>query len=481
MAKSPWPVLFITLVSLVSQCFLITRPLPAATNSYCQFNQKAMAAKENLRRAYLKGNAQAAKDYQLLLRKHADILRQCRRANWPGQQAIWLRLYPCDVRPGALDGVLDRIVNLGYNQVYLEVFYDSQVLLPKNSNYTPWITVVELPGYDNRDLLAETIKKGHERGLKVYAWLYSLNFGYLYAQRPDRQQVLARNGKGENTLNFLSDRFEAFIDPYNPQARQDYSKLLQAVLQRRPDGVLFDYIRYPRGSGNQSLVSTVKDLWIYGEASQRALFSRAQNQQGRWLLERYANKGHITANDLAQARRLYPNEKTPLWQGRNPQADNNLSTLQLDLWYFTVAHAAQGVIDFLDFASAQVQGRGIPAGAVFFPGGNQVVGQVGFDSRLQAWNHFPPSLEWHPMSYATCGHFNCIVKQVKQVVNSSSQKNQVMPVLAGIWGKSYKNRPSLEEQMRAIRNNVPQINHISHFAYSWIEPELDRQRRSCNF
>ncbi len=481
MAKNSRSVLLLTLVSLISQYCLTPRPLLAATNSYCQFNQKAIAAKENLRQSSLQGNHQAAKNYQLLLRKHADLLRQCRGANWPEQQAIWLRLYPCDVQPGALDRVLDRIVNLGYNQVYLEVFYDSQVLLPKNSNYTPWISVVELPGYENRDLLAETIKKGHERGLKVYAWMYSLNFGYLYSQHPDRQHVLARNGKGENTLSFLSDRFEAFIDPYNPQARQEYSKLLQAVLQRRPDGVLFDYIRYPRGSGDRSLVSKVKDLWIYGEASQQALFSRAENQQGRWLLERYANQGQITAHDVAQVQKLYPHEKTPLWQGRNPQASNNLSTLQLDLWYFTVAHAAQGVIDFLVFAASQVQSRGIPAGAVFFPGGNQVVGQIGFDSRLQAWNHFPSSLEWHPMSYATCGHSQCIVEQVKKVIDSSRQKNQVMPVLAGLWRKTYKNRPSLEEQMRAIRNNIPEINQISHFAYSWIEPELDHQRLSCNF
>jgi hypothetical protein len=480
MAKSPWSAFVLILVSVVSQC-LITRPLQAATNSYCQFNQEAIAAKENLRRAYLKGNAQAAKDYQLLLRKHAELLAQCRTANWPGQQAIWLRLYPCDVQPGALDEVLDRIVNLGYNQVYLEVFYDSLVLLPKNSNYTPWISVVELPGYENRDLLAETIKKGHERGLKVYAWLFSLNFGYLYSQDPERQKVLARNGKGENSLNFVHDLSQAFIDPYHQIARQDYSKLLQAVLQRRPDGVLFDYIRYPRGSGSQSLVSKVKDLWIYGEASQQVLLSRAQNQQGRWLLERYVNQGSITANDLARVRQLYPEEQTPLWQGRDPQANNNLSTLQLDLWYFTVAHAAQGIIDFLNFAAAQVQSRGIPAGAVFFPDGNQVVGQVGFDSRLQPWDHFSSSLEWHPMSYATCGHSNCIVEQVKQVLNSSARQNQVMPVLAGLWGQNYKDRPPLEEQMRAIRNSVPQINHISHFAYSWIEPELDRQRRSCNW
>lgn len=478
MSKFSWSKFFLILLTLSHQYF-IPKSLQASTDTYCQFEPEVVKTKEKLRQASLQNNPEALRNYQNLVRNHAEMLRQCRTNNWPEEQAIWLRLYPCDAREGKIDQVLDRIVNLGYNKVYLEVFSDSQVLLPKNSNYTAWPSLVDLPQYENKDLLAETIKKGHKRGLKVYAWLFSLNFGYLYAQKPQKQSVLARNGQGENSLEFVHDQSQAFVDPYNLEARQDYSKLLQAVLQRRPDGVLFDYIRYPRGSGEESLVSKVKDLWIYGQASQQSLLARAQNQQGRWLLERYISKGFIDGNDVATMKKLYPQEKTPLWQGRNPEASNNLSTLQLDLWYFTVAHAAQGVIDFLSFASQKVEKQGIPAGAVFFPDGNQVVGQIGFDSRLQPWDHFPPSLEWHPMSYATCGNYNCITDQIKQVLNSSSKTSQVMPVLAGLWQQDYKNRPSLKEQMKGIRNNTPQINKISHFAYSWLEPQLDRQRRSC--
>lgn len=479
MGEYSWSKLLLTSLTIVSQ-FLISFPTHANTNSYCQFNKEAIATKENLRQKSIKGNAQAKEDYKKIVANHGEILRQCRTQNWPQQQAIWLRLYPCDVREGKIDEVLDRIVNLGYNKIYVEVFFDSLVVLPKNQNYTPWPSLVDLPGYEDRDLLAETIEKGRERGLSVYAWLFSMNFGYLYSQRSDRQQVLARNGKGENSLEFVHDQSQAFIDPYHPQARRDYAKLLQAVLQRRPDGVLFDYIRYPRGSGEESLVGKVKDLWIYGEASQRVLLQRAENQQGRLLLEKYLTKGYISGQDVAEAKRLYPDEKTPLWQGRNPRASSNLSVLQLDLWYFTVAHAAQGVIDFLDFASSQAQQQGIPSGAVFFPDGNKIVGKTGFDSRLQPWDHFSPYLEWHPMSYATCGNPNCIVEQVKHVINSADQPTQVKPVLAGLWGQDYKNRPSLEEQMRAIRNNTPQINNISHFAFSWLEPQFDQKRRSCD-
>ena len=478
MLKNSWSKISIALLSLITQT-VINIPVQGATNPYCQFDQNAITAKETLRQKSIEGSAQSQTEYKKILQQHRDILNNCRRNHWLKEQAIWLRLYPCDVRPGSIDKVLDTIVNRGYNTVYLEVFFDSQVLLPKNGNYTPWPSVVDVKGQENRDLYAETLQKARERGLKIYAWLFSMNYGYLYSQRADRQNVLARNGKGETSVYFVHDRSQAFIDPYSPQARQDYTQLLQAVIQRRPDGILFDYIRYPRGSGTDSVVGNVKDLWIYSEASKQTLLARSQNKQGRWLLERYINQGVINANDLAQMRNLYPDEKTPLWQGRSPNASNALSALQLDVWYFTVAHAAQGVIDFLEFASNQATQRGIMTGAVFFPEGNQVVGDIGFDSRLQPWDNFSQKMEWHPMSYALCGNPNCIVSQVKRVLDASSNGTNVKPVLAGFWGRNDGQRPSLESQMEAIRVSAKPVQSVSHFAYSWLEAEHTRQRERC--
>jgi hypothetical protein len=461
------------------------QPLQAAVLPYCQIPPDAVTVKENLLQAAIKGNSHAESDYQILLKQHAEFLRQCRDRTWPQEQAIWLRLYPCDVRPGSLDTVLDRIVNRGYNTVYLSVFSDSQVLLPAADNPTPWDSLVQIPGTEKVDLLAQAIQKGHERGLKIYAWLFTLNFGYVYAQRPDRQGVLARNGKGDNSLAFVHDESQAFIDPYHPQAQADYYQLLAAILRRRPDGVLFDYIRYPRGTGTQSVVGKVKDLWIYGEASRQALYNRAQNPKGRALIERYLSQGAITVNDIIAVDKLYPQETSPLWQGRTPpptEAQDSLDVryqrLKYDLWYLAVGHAAQGVLDFLSFASSIVQQQGIPAGAVFFPDGNQVVGNQGFDSRLQPWDKFSSALEWHPMSYALCHDATCVVNQVKRVTSAASPQTRIIPAIAGLWGHTY-DRPSLETQMSAIRASVPQIQSVSHFAFSWQEPDFDKERRFC--
>ncbi|MCG8368350.1 MAG: family 10 glycosylhydrolase [Pseudanabaenales cyanobacterium] len=466
----------------------------AQLNRYCQLSQSIINQKERLRQAAFQGDEPARREYEELVKRHSARLHNCRSRTWPNQQAIWVRLYPCDLQSGLLEALMDRIVNLGYNQVYVEVFYSGQVLLPKADNPTVWPSVVQAQGYDGRDLLAEAIAKGQQRGLQVYAWLFTLNFGYSYGRRSDRQQTLARNGYGQDTLTYSlsgasSNSEEAFVDPYNPQALQDFQQMVQAIVQRRPDGVLFDYIRYPRGNGSASVASQVGDLWIYGNAAQQALFRRALNNKGLELIRRFLMRGYLIEADVEEVEQLYPTEGEPLWQGRTlspisidpiPVAQRRL-LLQNELWRLSVAHAVQGVIDFLDRAAQPVQQRGITTGAVFFPGGNESVGQNGYDSRLQHWNRFPTWMTWHPMVYAVCGHTQCIVEEVRRVLNQigASAEQQVKPVIAGVWGRSIRNRPALESQMRSIQQTAPQINAISHFSLSWQEPDFDRVRKFC--
>ena len=319
--------------SFISQLvwpFIETQPAFAETSAYCQLSKEQVNQKEDLRRAALSGKRESQQAYFAVLSKHAREIAECRQKTWPGTQGVWLRLYPCDVRPGEIDRVLDKVVNKGYNQVYIETFYDGQVLLPVADNPTAWPSVVRNRGYEKYDLLEKAIAKGKQRGLKVYAWLFTMNFGYTYSQRSDRQQTLAINGKNQTTLTVVQDPGinddlgevpgnQAFIDPYSPQARQDYSLLVNQIVKRKPQGMLFDYIRYLRGVGPASVATKVQDLWIYGPASQQVLLQRANNQQGRDLIQRYLTKGFINPNDVQAVVKQYPTEKEPLWQGRNPR------------------------------------------------------------------------------------------------------------------------------------------------------------------
>lgn len=471
-------------------------PVQANTTPYCHLPSDEISQKETLRQKAISGDAQAANQYANVLKQHGDWMSRCRQQTWPQRQAIWVRLYPCDANPGVLDALLDRIVNRGYSHVYVETFYNGQVLLPASQNSTAWPAVLRTPGQENRDLLAEVIEKGHQRGLKVYAWMFTMNFGYSYTQQPSRQQALARNGSGLDTMSVAREAGlsqlgdinsdEAFIDPYNNQAQIDYYRLVQTVLERNPDGILFDYIRYARGQGSASLASRVQDLWIYSPASQQALYNRASNQKGRDLIQRFVSQGYITAGDIEAVDELYPQEGPPLWEGRTPSppmdppltAAERQPRLQTELWYLAVAHAYQGVLDFINMAALPARDRGIPAGAVFFPGGNRRIGE-GFDSRLQPWNRFSETLEWHPMVYGICGHTGCITDEVQEVVSQAPAGATIHPVIAGNWGSAFNGRPALEAQMQAIRQTTPQLKGVSHFAYSWQDPEFDRVRKFC--
>ncbi len=108
----------------------------AQVTQYCQLSPAAVQKKENLRLSAFRGDPDAQSNYQQLVQQQAQALQECRTRTWPQIQAIWLRLYPCDIRSGAIEQIMDRIVNRGYNQVYLEVFYDGQVLLPATANPT---------------------------------------------------------------------------------------------------------------------------------------------------------------------------------------------------------------------------------------------------------------------------------------------------------------------------------------------------------
>ncbi|WP_066383074.1 MULTISPECIES: family 10 glycosylhydrolase [unclassified Anabaena] len=465
--------------------YLSSQPAQAQVTQYCQLSPSAVKTKENLRLSALKGNKNAQTRYQKLIKQHAQEVQQCRKRTWPNIQAVWIRLYPCDMKPGALEQIMDRIVNDGYNQVYVEAFYDGRVLLPAAANPTVWPSVIRNPGAEKVDLLAKAIQTGRERGLKVYAWLYTANFGYSYALRPDREGAIARNGQGQTSLYVVNEGRQVFIDPYNEQAKRDYHRMVQEILRRRPDGVLFDYVRYPRQAGSDSIATKVTDLWLFTQATQQALFRRAQNNQGLELIRRFLTKGYVTAGDITEVDQLYPQDNEPLWQGKIPTKDKSLLSpnerqplLQTQLWLLAVAHAMQGIVDFVNLATHPAKQLGIPSGVVFFPEGNQTVGQ-GYDSRLQPWDQFPSSSQWHPMSYAACGHVTCIVEQVQRVLSLAQPGTQIIPALAGKWGGAVSNRPSLEAQMQALRKFAPQLKGVSHFAYSWQYPQHDSDRKAC--
>jgi uncharacterized lipoprotein YddW (UPF0748 family) len=219
----------------------------AQVGEYCQFDREAIATKENLRNAAFQdtskgANLDANQAYQAIIKEHNQSLNTCRQKSWLKTQGIWLRLYPCDLLSGQLDEVMDRIVNKGYNQVFIEVLSDGKILLPQSENTTAWNSLVLSEKYKNADLLKLAISKGQERGIKVHAWIFTLNVGTGYGRGIDRnglskltvarQNAIARNANGDSTISIVENlgkntagevptKDQLFVDPYNYQAQSD--------------------------------------------------------------------------------------------------------------------------------------------------------------------------------------------------------------------------------------------------------------------
>ena len=480
----------------------------AQVGEYCQFEREEIATKENLRNAVFQDasqstNLEANKEYQAIIKEHSQALNTCRQKSWLKTQGIWLRLYPCDLLSGKLDEVMDRIVNKGYNQVFIEVLSDGKILLPQSENVTAWNSLVLSEKYKNVDLLKLAIAKGRERGIKVHAWVFTMNVGTGYGRGLDRnglskltvarQNAIARNANGDSTISIVENlgkntagevptKDQLFVDPYNYQAQSDLYLAVNEVVKRKPDGVAFDYVRYKRGAGAASVVNNVRYLWIYGASSLQALRDRAENFQGREIINRFLEQGYVTPNDLKVVKKLYPQETEPLWQGRQPsdQKESAIAYWQKELWQLAVGHAFVGVTYYLDTVSKPVFQQKIPASIAFFSDGNQPVGE-GFDSRMQPWHLFSSTYEWQPMAYAVCGKPNCIVEQVRRVAQYAPSGTKIAPILVGQWNAPFTNRPSLEVQMQAIRAAIPAISSISHFAFGWQVEEvaLSRSRQIC--
>ncbi|MFZ4557918.1 MAG: hypothetical protein ACOYN8_16260, partial [Pseudanabaena sp.] len=261
----------------------------------CDVSKSEILRKHELRKLALVVNPSDPKsqtEYQGIIQKHKSDLQACRDRTTPQTQATWLRLYPNDAKTGVLEDVFDKIANRGYNQVFIEAFYDGRVLLPVADNPTPWRSVMEeavkageVPA--NYDLLKQAIALGKERGIKVYAWSFAMNFGYGYSEVKGRAGSLALNGNGENSIAntnfnrqlvadgkaFYEDAYEVdhlFVDPYDVIARADLTAVVKAIMQRNPDGAVFDYVRYPTTSTGD-LIDNVKQLWIHGKSSRSAL------------------------------------------------------------------------------------------------------------------------------------------------------------------------------------------------------------------
>ncbi|AFY75385.1 hypothetical protein Syn7502_03548 [Synechococcus sp. PCC 7502] len=416
----------------------------------------------------LKNNLRKTNDpsYLSLVAKHKNQLAVCRSQDAIKSQALVLRLYPKDAKSEVLTDVLDRVVNRGYNAIFVEVFYDGQILLPVASNPTPWQSVTKdavkagtvTADYD---LWAEVIRQGHERGLKVYGWAIAMNYGYSYSQFSER-------APGKTLSNPLEPE-HILVDPFNAQAKSNFAGAIANLIKRQPDGILFDYFQY---SNSKKLINNVKDLWIYGEESRQSLLGAMPDAGTKQLMASYLETGKITP-EMIKLLQVTQQNTSGIVQTLSSSPVLVSQLVEQMLWQLAVNHAYQGVLGFINGAIASINSTNsqINIGAVFAPS------REIYNARVKTWERFPAAITRYPMIFNQCDS-KCIANEVLKIINALPVNTKVCPVLMGTWGQPWQGHPSLESQMQAIRSVAPQISCISHWDYAALEPDSDRERQT---
>lgn len=167
-------------------------------------------------------------------------LTTIKNLDWPTTKVA----SPMDIakQKGELTGMLDSLVALNVNTVFLQTRLRGDVIYP--SDYEPFSAVLtgapgRNPGYDP---LAFAIEECHKRGIELHAWLVTLPLG-----KREHVQSLGRNSLRAARPNLCRmHKGEWFIEPGEPAAAEYLSKLAAEIVSNyNVDGVHLDYIRYP--------------------------------------------------------------------------------------------------------------------------------------------------------------------------------------------------------------------------------------------
>lgn len=142
---------------------------------------------------------------------------------------------------------IDRLVGLaadhGVNTINLAVKQDEDDEIASGLVFYASERAPRAPGYETLDVLAETIRAAHGRGLQVRAWMPQFHDQMAIRANPAWQMQAS---EGHRVIPFMGkSRKEFFVNPGNPAAR-DYQRFLVGEVARNYDidGIVIDWVRF---------------------------------------------------------------------------------------------------------------------------------------------------------------------------------------------------------------------------------------------
>jgi uncharacterized lipoprotein YddW (UPF0748 family) len=166
-------------------------------------------------------------------------------------RGIWVTRWSFQ-SPDEVGTIIDEVKNAGFNAVFIQVRGNFDALY--DSPIEPWSrelsgTLGQDPGWDPLD---EAVRRGHDAGLQVHAYLNTFPFWSGTSPPPDTSPEHAYNAHpdwlvadGSGTPMALNSSY-VFASPGNAEVRARVAAVAHDIASRYAvDGIHLDYIRYP--------------------------------------------------------------------------------------------------------------------------------------------------------------------------------------------------------------------------------------------
>lgn len=205
------------------------------------------------------------------------LVKQVAASNRPAageaitRKGLWIRPYRGDLSGLHVLEVLDNAQAMGITEVYVEAFHNGKLHYKSPSNLFPLATPATATAPEV-ELLKVYSREARRRGMKVYAWLHTLNFGQAYGEaHPDQ---LVRDGFGQTSG--ATEKLSWRVSPTHPEVRRRLNLMAwELASSGMVDGVQLDYIRYPvrLKNGDVDPSADPRNFWGYSAHQQQTFFA----------------------------------------------------------------------------------------------------------------------------------------------------------------------------------------------------------------
>lgn len=370
------------------------------------------------------------------------------------RKGMWVRPHGRD--RSALDvlEVFDRMQVLGITDVFVETFRGGRLAFPGHPDF---------PHGFSSDILDLYVREGHRRNIRVHAWLHTLDFGPEWAKtHPD---TLVMDGFGNPSWNV--EKGSHRVAPSLPEVREALARIVDGAVNHGVDGIVLDYLRYPRRMKGDDIDPTPDPRQFFGYAPRQRLALESRRPE-------LAAEGF--RHFLSTGRVSREGERSAL----------------LNRWKTALSEDIEGLIDHL---RARV-GRRALLGAAYFP-------DYYFhphDARLQESRRWldrfdllaPMCYSYH-LDQAPGPYGDYTIERALTIVQESldglalPRSPILMPVLApdppGTPAEAPRHHRSLREQTAWLKGRLadqafPAVSGVSYFCLGWIHPDLEDRRRA---